>query len=83
MDIFFTLLSLIQILAVPATIVLWFIVSLVKYRRTPFENTKERQNLRIHLIISGIFSLILVLTLFLVIVLVWLIIRFSAPVSFM
>ena len=77
MDLIMVIIKVIEILALPAGIIIWFAYSLRNYLRTPKENKQERSSIRIQLIISGI------LTLFIAFIVVWLIVLFSSPISFM
>ena len=77
MDLIMVIIQVIEILALPVGIIIWFAYSLRNYLRTPKENKQERSSIRIQLIISG------VLMLFVAIFVVWLIVLFSSPISFM
>jgi len=50
LDIIFTLLLFI----IPIALLVWFIISLVMYLRTPIENTELRKKRRLPLILSSI-----------------------------
>lgn len=77
MDFIMVVLQALQILALPVIIVIWFTYSLRSFLRTPKDNRQERKSILIQLIISG------ALTLFIVFIVVWLIVLFSSPISFM
>lgn len=49
----FEIVFLILLIGIPAAVIAWFAISLIKYLRTPKENKNERRSRQTLLVVSG------------------------------